>query len=364
MSKWSKAKVDDLLATESYWLHEQKIHKIRAALEAHVYGPEMVSTTKRSQFEVLLNRAQQAATSWSDADCDKAIERLEHEINQVIPAQLKLFDKLFQHHEWQLLQEVGTQAIDPRSIFAKEHALMKTTTDDEAYGVANMTTDKWQQVQIHVCDLETVATTWSLAGTERVTNQLEWEINSITSNEYNIFNQECSICSIEFEAWWETIGIRRSTKPFNNVWYIPDIQRCILWAIYHSQFGAWVSVSILPLIFLNGYISPTWKSHIHLATTSITFDRCSRTMTSIPVLNIWTTHCHILHSKAGTILNLQMVSIDCPLPINGEVHTEAICYISQHLRTSPLSTLYHSRYTIWEKLMSAKCAKVLNQPPS
>jgi len=57
MSKPAKAKVDDLLAMESHQLREQKILKIRAVMEALVYGAEKVSTTKRRQFQVRLNRA-------------------------------------------------------------------------------------------------------------------------------------------------------------------------------------------------------------------------------------------------------------------------------------------------------------------
>jgi len=68
-------------------------------MEALVYGAEKVSTTKRRLFKVGLNRARQAATTWSDADRQKAIERLEREIHQVTPAKRKLFDKLFQCHE-------------------------------------------------------------------------------------------------------------------------------------------------------------------------------------------------------------------------------------------------------------------------
>jgi hypothetical protein len=94
MSMSVKANVHDLLATESHQLREQKIHKICAAMEALVYGAEKVSSTKRRQFQVHLNRAQQAATTWSDADRQKAIERLEHEMHQVTPAKRKLFDKL------------------------------------------------------------------------------------------------------------------------------------------------------------------------------------------------------------------------------------------------------------------------------
>jgi len=60
----------------------------------------------------------QAATTWSDADCQKAIERTRCEIHQVTPAKCKIFDKVFQHHERQLLQDVGTRATGSRSKFA------------------------------------------------------------------------------------------------------------------------------------------------------------------------------------------------------------------------------------------------------
>jgi len=212
MSKSAKAKVDDMLAGESRLLREQKIHKIRAAMEAVVYGDEKVSTTKRRQFQVCLNRAWQAATTWSDADCQKAIERLEREIHQVTPAKCKLFDKLFERHERQQLQEVGTKATGPRSKFAKDLALMKAAAEDEAHGATIMTADKRLQFQIRLSDGETEATTWSLADMEWVTNQLQREIYGITSNEQKRFKMEFSIRLIEFEAWWETIGIQALRK--------------------------------------------------------------------------------------------------------------------------------------------------------
>jgi len=142
MSKSAKAKVDDLLATKSHELPKQKIHEICAAMEALVYGAKKVSTTKRRQFQVLLNRARQEATTWSNANRQKAIERLECEIHQVTPAKRKLFDKLFQRHERQLLQEVRTKATSPRPEFAQELARMNTGAEDEVYGAANMTADK------------------------------------------------------------------------------------------------------------------------------------------------------------------------------------------------------------------------------
>jgi len=46
ISKSAKAKVDELLARESHHLQEQKIHKIRAAMEVQLYGAEKVTTSK------------------------------------------------------------------------------------------------------------------------------------------------------------------------------------------------------------------------------------------------------------------------------------------------------------------------------
>jgi len=86
--KWSnstKAKLDEHLAREFDQLWEQKIHKICAAIEIQVYEAEKVTTTKRREFHVCLNRAQQAATKWSDADRQSAKQWLEREIHQVRP---------------------------------------------------------------------------------------------------------------------------------------------------------------------------------------------------------------------------------------------------------------------------------------
>jgi len=142
---------------------------ICAAMGALVYGAEKVSSTKQRQFQVRLNRARQAPTTWSDADRQKAIERLELEIHQVTPAKRKHSDKLFQHHERQLLQDIGTKATLPRSIFAKQLAPMRTAAEDKAYGVANMTADKGLQIQMCLSDAEPEATIWSLADSEGVT---------------------------------------------------------------------------------------------------------------------------------------------------------------------------------------------------
>jgi hypothetical protein len=66
--KSTKAKEDGLLAMESHQLCEEKIHNVGAGIEALLYGAEKVSTTKRKQFQVHLNRVRQVATTWSIAD--------------------------------------------------------------------------------------------------------------------------------------------------------------------------------------------------------------------------------------------------------------------------------------------------------
>jgi len=169
-------------------------------MEALVYGVEMVSSTKRRQFQVYLNRAWRAASTWSDANHQKAIERLEHKIHQVISAKSKHFDKLFQHQEQQLLQEDGTKAIGYRSIIAKQLALMKPAAKDEGYGAANMTTDNRLQFELRLSDAETEATTWSMADTEFVTFQLQRGIYGITLNDQKRFKKEFSIPMIVFQA--------------------------------------------------------------------------------------------------------------------------------------------------------------------
>jgi hypothetical protein len=151
---------------------------------------------------VRLNRARQTATIWSDADRQSAIERFEREIHQLTPANRKLFNKLLQHHERQLLQEVGNMATGPRSIFAKRLAQMKTSAEDEAYGAVNMAADKSVQFQVRLSDVEIEATTWSIADPDRVVNQLEREIYRITFKDQMRFTKEFSIRLVDFEAWW------------------------------------------------------------------------------------------------------------------------------------------------------------------
>jgi hypothetical protein len=106
-SKSAKAQVDELLAREFHHVHEQKIYKICAAIDVQVYWAQQDKTTNRRQFQVRLNTARRPATTWSDADRQCAIERLECVIHQVTPAKRKVFDSLFQQPKRQVLQELG-----------------------------------------------------------------------------------------------------------------------------------------------------------------------------------------------------------------------------------------------------------------
>ena len=137
---------------------------------------------------------------------------MERGIHQVTSAKRKRFNTSFQNHERRLLQEVGTEASGPRSIFAKELALRKAATEDEAHRVATMTADKRLRFQNHLSDAKTEATTWSLADSEHVTIQLERKIYGIASNEQMRFKKEFSLHLIDFEAWWEKIGIQALRK--------------------------------------------------------------------------------------------------------------------------------------------------------
>ena len=346
MLKSAKAKVDDMVATESYQLREQKIHKICAAMETLVYGAEKVSSTKRMQFHVHLNRSWQAATTWSDADCQKAIERLELQMHQETPDKSKLFEKLYQRHDRQLSQQVGTKATGPRSKFSKEPALMTTAAEDEAWGAANMIADKGLQFQICLSDAETEAMTWCLADTEHVTIRLDREIYGIISNEQHRFMEEFSIRLIEFEAWWGTIGIQALRKTIEQL--ITDFGYPMMHVVSH------ISDSIHGMGSADNFTTDI-PERLHIANVKETYQSSNKVNyipqmlhhnDRVPVLTIRRRHSHMLHAEAGTMSTRQKLSTYCPQPINGEVHAEPICYVSNQFRTSHSSALYHSRYII------------------
>jgi len=185
-------------------------------MEVLVYGAENVTKSKWGQFLVRLDRAQQAATTWSEADRETTIKWLEREIPQMTPVNGEIFNKLFQHHVQQLLQELGTKATGPRSAFAKNLGQMPTAADEDVSGAVIITTNQCVEYQVRLSGDETEATTWSITDTDRIVSQLDWEIYGITSNEQMRFNKELSICLIDFEAWCQAIGVQELCKSIEH----------------------------------------------------------------------------------------------------------------------------------------------------
>jgi hypothetical protein len=95
------------------------------------------------------------------------------------------------------LQEVGTKATSSRSVFANKLAPWKAAANDKGYRAANMTADKQLQFPICLSAAETDVTTCTLADTQSITNQLEREINGITSNKQIRFKKEFSLSLID-----------------------------------------------------------------------------------------------------------------------------------------------------------------------
>ena len=141
---------------------------------------------------------------------------MEREIHQVTPAKCKLLNKLFQHHQRQLLQEVGTRATGPQSKFAQELAIMETAAKDEAHGAVNMTYNKQLQFQIHQSNAETEATTWSLA--DRSGSLTSWRVRFMISPRMNRSRstRNSQSTSLSLNLGGRQSAFRRSGKPLNS----------------------------------------------------------------------------------------------------------------------------------------------------
>jgi len=74
------------------------------------------------------------------------------------------------------MSAVGTKITIPRSIFANKLAQLNTAAKEEIYEVANMTTNKHVESQVHVSNTETEATAMSIPDMDHVANQLEEDI--------------------------------------------------------------------------------------------------------------------------------------------------------------------------------------------
>ena len=78
---------------------------------------------------------------------------------------------------------------------------MKTAAKEEVHGAPNMPANKGAEFYARPSDVETAATSWSIADMDSIVRRLETEIYSITSNEQMEFKKELSILLTKFEAW-------------------------------------------------------------------------------------------------------------------------------------------------------------------
>ena len=195
---------------------------------------------------------------------------------------------------------------------------------------------------------------------EHITNQLEREINGITSNEQNQFKKEFSIRVTEFEAWWETIDIQALQKTIK--------QHVIHFGYPKMHLVSHISESIRRM-GSGDIFTPDIFERLHIANVKQGYQSHNKVdyigqmfkhNDQVTGRDYMERHCHILHSKTSTILTQQEFSTFCALSINGEVHAEPICYVAKQFRMSPLSALSHSRYIIEDKCMSTEWAEVSN----
>jgi len=80
-----------------------------------------------------------------------------------------------------------------------------------------MTANKGVEFQGCLSYAETEATTWSIAYTDCIANQLQRDIYGITSKDQIQFKKKFSIPWVEFEAWWPDSEFRSSGKQSNRV---------------------------------------------------------------------------------------------------------------------------------------------------
>jgi len=144
------------------------------------------------------------------------------------------------------------------------------------------------------------------------------------------------------------LEFRSTRNPLNSASSNSNIQGVTLYVVYQPQLGKMILAIFSLLIFQNGYISAMWKRKIDLPTKSITIDRCSRIMTSVPVLTIWRRHCCMLCSRVGTILTVWQFLTYYLLLMNSELQGEHIVEVSTVVWTSHISAQYQSRYAIQE----------------
>jgi len=121
----------------------------------------------------------------------------------VISVQYKLFNKLFQLHQLQLLQKVGTKPISSRSRISKTTCSNENCRKTFNLQGSNLNIIKHVQFQVYSSNAETGGTAWCTTDMDCTANPLERVICRLTGNDLMMFKKDFDIHFIKFQAWWE-----------------------------------------------------------------------------------------------------------------------------------------------------------------
>lgn len=131
---------------------------------------------------------------------------------------------------------------------------MKSATDEEVYRASIITCNKCVDFQIHPPNTRIEANTWSIADTDHIVNQQQREICGITLTQQMRFKKRFSLYMIQLTFCKRHSEFTMISNPLNSVRYNLDNLRCILSAVYPSQFVELVLVTISSQRFLNGWL--------------------------------------------------------------------------------------------------------------
>lgn len=137
---------------------------------------------------------------------------------------------------------------------------MKTTAEEEVYGVETMTADTRVEFQLCLSDSKTQATGWNIADKDRIVSKLEREVYGITSKEQMRFKKEGSISLIQFEAWWQAIGVHELRKTIE--------QHEIRFGYPNMHVGSHLSVSIWQMGSANNFSTDIFE-RLHLGNLKV-----------------------------------------------------------------------------------------------
>jgi len=209
-----------------------------------------------------------------------------------------------------------------------------------------MTADKGAQFQVCLSIAGINATTWSIADTDHIVNQLKREIYAITSNGQMRFMKESPIGLVEFEAWWQVIGVLKLRI---------TIEHCVILFGYPKiHLVSHISESIWRMNFGDNFTTDV-SEWLHISNVKEAY-RSTNKVNHIQQMLKYNDRCTGLDYMEKTLSYLALqgwydmdsakVFTCYQLLMNSEILAELIFYASTIVRKSHFSTLYHDRYII------------------